>query len=466
MKRLLIVLCCLWVASPAFAQLGVQKSDYAAAAGVQVNQFGKMYFVDGTNGSDNNGGLTPASAFATLAAARSASAAGDTVIVAPGTYTVDVGTASLAPKANQTWMAGMPALGGAPTVIIIADADDNANAPVAVDVDGVVFRDLEFRLVAGGTTALYCMDAGQTSAVRGLTFDGCWFNMNSVDGAGVIAARFNDGTNAITGLLMRNCHFIGGDATTNQSVYIDVGVGGLPDGLITGNSFALESADGDALAIRFLDPGAAAKSYAVRIIDNLFIGASDGGDDAIPIEFAGAMTEDEIVGVIADNTFAHCGPEPITLAKMDGGIVNNWDQKTVHNVVRAAAVLPQTTAHALFTITGGNVEILGVAGEVTIVIGAVANATKLTYNPTAAGASTDLCTANNIISDAVGTMYSMTGDTTQQLRDGIFLVQELAQPLIMGPGTIDLDCGGSTTGEVQWHIVYRKLEPAASLIAS
>jgi len=325
MKRLCIALACLlFMAAPALGQLGVQRPDYAAATGVHVNQFGKVYFVDGTNGGDTNGGLTPASAFATLAAARAASAAGDTIVIAPGTYTVDVATASLAPKANQTWMAAKPGLGGPPSVIVIADADDHANPPVAVDVDGVVFRDIEFRLIAGGTAALYCVSAAQTTAVRGLVFEDCWLNMNSVDGAGVIACQFNDATNAITGLVMRRCRFTGGDATTNTATYIDVGVGGIPDALIELCMFKLESIDGDALGLNFEDPGAAGKSYAMLIRNNDFIGSSDGGDDAVGIKFAAAGDEDEIAGIIRSNFFAHCFTSPVTVEKMNAGIIWNY----------------------------------------------------------------------------------------------------------------------------------------------
>lgn len=291
---------------------------------VDANALGDIIFVDGTNGSDGNDGNSRQHPVQTLARALAVSAAGDTIIIAPGTYTVDVGTASLAPKANQTWAAARPSLGGAPNVVIIADADDSANAPVAIDVNGVVFRDIECKLVAGGTTALYCVDAAQTTAVRGLVFEDCWFNLNSVDASGAYACRFNDATNAITGLVMRRCRFVGGDATTNTSTYVIVGVGGIPDALIEGCQFKLESVDGDAVGISFGDPGAAAKSYGVVIRDNDFIGSSDGGDDAVGIFFAGAMTEDEIVGIIRTNYFGNCSATPITIDKANASVVLNY----------------------------------------------------------------------------------------------------------------------------------------------
>ena len=286
--------------------------------------FGDTWYVDGTNGNDSYSGKSPGQAFATLAAARSASSAGDTIIIAPGTYTVDVGSASLAPKANQHWVAARPSGGGAPSVVIIADADDDANAAVAIDVNGVIFEGIEFKLIAGGTTALYPVDAAQTTAVRGLVFIDCWFNLNSVDAAGVMACRFNDATNAITGLVMLGCRFIGGDGTTGQISYIQVGVGGIPDALIEKCTFVLESADADCYGLDFLDPGATAKSYGFVVRHNDFIGPVDGGEDGVGVFFAAAMTEKEIQGIIRENFFSYCSATPITVDKANKSVVNNY----------------------------------------------------------------------------------------------------------------------------------------------
>ena len=291
---------------------------------ISPNVFGFVYYVDGTNGNDANTGRDPLDAFSTLAKARSSSLAGDTIVIAPGTYTVDVGTSSLAPKTDQLWMAAQPSHGGAPNVVITQDADDSANAAVAIDVDNVVFKDIEFKLVAGGTTALYTVDAAQTTAVRGLVFENCWFNLNSVDAAGVMSLRLNDATNAITGMVVRNCTFVGGDGTTGQINYIQVGIGGIVNSVIENNLFALESADGDCYGIHFLDPGASGKSYGNTIRSNDFIGATDGGEDSVGVFFASAMTEKEILSLIHSNFFAYCIATPVTVDSMNKGVVNNY----------------------------------------------------------------------------------------------------------------------------------------------
>lgn len=298
--------------------------DAAITGGGRFSPFGSVWYVDVTNGSNSNSGRSPGDAVATLAQIITNSAAGDTVVLAPGTYPVDVSAGSIAPKANQTWVAAQPSFGGAPSVIIVADADDHVNTPVAVDVNGVVFKDIEFKLVAGGTTALYILEAAQTTAVRGLVFEDCWFNMNSVDAAGVLGLRFNDATNAVTGLVMRRCRFVGGDATAQQSSYITIGIGGLPGALIENCIFEMDSPDGDSYALDFLDPGAAAKSYGITVRNCDFIGPSDGGGDGVAIFFAAAMTEDEIVGMVRTNWFSNCTAS-ITVDKINNSIIRNYE---------------------------------------------------------------------------------------------------------------------------------------------
>lgn len=287
-----------------------------------LNPFGTTHFVAASGGSDDAKG-TVDDPLATIAQAITNGAAGDTIILGPGSHSVDVSSAALTPLADMQFVAAIPPFGGKPSTIITHDADDGANL-VAIDVDGVGFHGIEFLLVAGGTTALTLFDVAQTTAVNGLMFTNCWFNLNSVDASGVTGLTIDDATNATTGLVMKNCRFTGGDATTNQAVYISVGVGGIPDALIEDCVFKLESADGDAKALLFGDPGAAGKSYAMVIRNNDFIGASDGGDDAVPIEFNASMTEDEIVAMIRTNYFANCSATPITQDDVNASLVRNY----------------------------------------------------------------------------------------------------------------------------------------------
>lgn len=138
-------------------------------------------------------------------------------------------------------------------------------------------------------------------------------------------------------------------------------------------------------------------------------------------------------------------------------------------VSRATAALPQTTAGALFTVTGGRILVTSLIGEVTTVIQTQADNTKLTFDPTDAGATQDLCAVLDITADAVGTCYSLTGTPATALQDALnFLPSSkvLAQPLVLKPGSILLDCAASNTGSVKWDLTYIPYDSGAAVAAA
>lgn len=293
-----------------------------SAIHARISPFGTTYYLDGTNGASSNSGKSPDAAVSTLAEASTVSSAGDTIVIAPGTYTVDVASASLAPTTDQTWMAAVPSYGGTPNVIITADADDHVNAPVAIDVDNVTFRDIEFLLVAGGTNALYLMDISQTTAVSGGACIDCRFNLNDVNGA-LLGVRMNDATNATTGFVFNGCTFSGGLSTTSSS-YIQIGVGGALGCIVEHSSFELKAAGADCYGVHFLDNAAAAnKSYATVIRHNDFFGPLDAGADGVGV-FIGGITELEILAMVHSNHFAFCAATAVTIDKMNKGVTHNY----------------------------------------------------------------------------------------------------------------------------------------------
>src|SRR3990167_7401229 len=84
------------------------QADNFMGSTYEASPFGKIWYVDGTNGSDGNLGDGPndGEAFATIGAAITAAVAnrGDTVVIYPGTYTI---TSVLAPKAFMTFRAAI-----------------------------------------------------------------------------------------------------------------------------------------------------------------------------------------------------------------------------------------------------------------------------------------------------------------------------------------------------------------------
>jgi hypothetical protein len=138
-------------------------------------------------------------------------------------------------------------------------------------------------------------------------------------------------------------------------------------------------------------------------------------------------------------------------------------------VERATAALPQTAASAIFNVTTGRVLITSIIGEVTTVIQTQADATKLQFDPTDAGATQDLSATLDITADAVGTLYSITGTPATAMTDALnFLGSDkvLARPLILKPGSILLNCAASNTGSVKWTVTYLAIDTGAAVAAA
>ncbi len=136
-------------------------------------------------------------------------------------------------------------------------------------------------------------------------------------------------------------------------------------------------------------------------------------------------------------------------------------------VSRATATLPQTAAAAIFTVSGGRVLVLGLVGEVTTVIQTQANNTKVKSNPTATGATQDLCAVLNITAHAVGELYTISGTVGDALRNDLLIGNPILQdPLVVSEGDIELDCAASNTGSVSWDLIYVPLDNGASVAAA
>lgn len=123
--------------------------------------------------------------------------------------------------------------------------------------------------------------------------------------------------------------------------------------------------------------------------------------------------------------------------------------------------LPQTTTKVLFTITGGPIIVSCIFGIVTTIIGAVANATKLTATPTVGGTATDICATGDINAAAAGDILipitsfatALSINTAGVIVNGPSATAQ-ATGFIMTPGTILVNCAGSDggTGRVQWFM--------------
>lgn len=149
-----------------------------------------------------------------------------------------------------------------------------------------------------------------------------------------------------------------------------------------------------------------------------------------------------------------------------------WSRRIPQVIEKAAALIPQTAAASLFTITGGKILVLGLYGEVVTAIGAVANATKIQFVGTNPVATTDLCSTLDINAKASGVTFSIVGVLATALKattaNLVVPADNIPAPgVVLGPGVIKVNCAGnSVTGTIKWSLVYMPLEVAAAVASN
>ena len=294
------------------------QADQFLGSVYEASPFGKIWYVDVTNGSDGNLGDGPDSAFASIGAAISASVAtrGDTVVIAPGTYTI---TSALAPKAFTTFRAAV-VVPQTPSVSIRGDITNH----VTVDVDGVRFIGIEFRATGATTGAASNRDlvklADTTAITGGVTFEDCVFNGADATGPtqnGVAGIHLADATNAVTGLVVRRCLFRDLGKTP-----IEVGVKGMPMAKIEDNIFAIDTPAGMGIFLADTTAYATGKGFVIR--QNEFIGNSATTTNSVGIVIQGTLNT-TAAGMIRDNFFAYHATAAISVAKTPSSIINNYN---------------------------------------------------------------------------------------------------------------------------------------------
>ena len=134
-------------------------------------------------------------------------------------------------------------------------------------------------------------------------------------------------------------------------------------------------------------------------------------------------------------------------------------------VQRATAALPASTTAPFFNINGGRVKILQILGEITTVIQAQACTLKIQANPTAAGASVDLCATLDVNAAAAQTLLGITGTVANAMVTAVALAAQVT-PLIVPVGTLDLVTSATNTGSVKWTMHYVPVDVGATVTAA
>lgn len=132
-------------------------------------------------------------------------------------------------------------------------------------------------------------------------------------------------------------------------------------------------------------------------------------------------------------------------------------------VARPTSNLPASTTQSLFAVTGGLVRLTSIVGVVTTVIETQACNTKLQAKATGQTA-VDLCAVLDITAKAVDSLFTITGTAANAMVNG-FAVAAMATSWVLRPGTIDLNCAATNTGQVRWIASYLPLETGAQIIA-
>ena len=147
-----------------------------------------------------------------------------------------------------------------------------------------------------------------------------------------------------------------------------------------------------------------------------------------------------------------------------------WQGKKIplgQTVERLTAALPQTALLPIYTISGGRVMVTSILGEVTTIIGGVANVTRFTHIPTGL-AEQNLCAligGTDINALAVGSFMGLTGVPTDAMLTGLGVLPGMTMPLILAAGVIQIRCAGSDGGggRVKYTLKYLPYDAAASI---
>ena len=146
------------------------------------------------------------------------------------------------------------------------------------------------------------------------------------------------------------------------------------------------------------------------------------------------------------------------------------------NVLRAAAADPQNVQQTIFTIAGGTVLVTGLYGIRTVI--QAGGASNMQFRHSVGATVLNVLTA--ITGDAIGTMYTISGNPNDNLvigaagapiQGGMFgsqaVVSQQQPGLIMTTGNIQvLMTAAAGTGSTRYILTYIPLDVGANVVAA
>lgn len=141
-------------------------------------------------------------------------------------------------------------------------------------------------------------------------------------------------------------------------------------------------------------------------------------------------------------------------------------------VTRPTKVIPQAAAESLFTVTGGNIIVTGLIGEVTTIMDAVATTLRLGFTPSAAGTAAIFWSAASadITGLAAGVHIYLPAAAASALptdtaTGGGYI--DVTPQWFCPPGAVTLTGTGlNTGGRIKWDLLYIPLDDATNVVAA
>ncbi len=133
--------------------------------------------------------------------------------------------------------------------------------------------------------------------------------------------------------------------------------------------------------------------------------------------------------------------------------------------VKAAATLPASTDQTLFTVSGGNVFVNLLIGEVTVAIQSTDPVLTVVANPTI-GTNVTLASTVDSKSLEVGGWLFVEGDGSGIVIGNAGMIPMTGQyNFVVGIGAILLHSAATKTGATKWELFYVPLDEGATVVS-
>jgi hypothetical protein len=175
-----------------------------------------------------------------------------------------------------------------------------------------------------------------------------------------------------------------------------------------------------------------------------------------------------VLGAIGANNANNAYDSSTVVSNADGSVLERQEYTQTLTTRGAVKSIASITTANLFTVSGGTVKVMNIVGYITTACEAAGNNTKLVMTPTG-GTATDVCAVLDLNAAGQYGLLTITGTfanamaltATAGVKAGV-----QAAPFITTPGTLSINCAGTTTGAIDWYIEYMPMDVDAKIVAA